>query len=637
MSEKLNEEQLAAVNADPAGVTLVRALAGSGKTRVLRHRVQRLIQLRNTQGYNDSKILITAFNASVADELRVFFSTALKPEEFKRLMVKTAHGVATSMLFRYMKASNITADRIEIPKTFHLVQQIQDYLQAEFGEHLDQAKVRMLLELDGEARVKNLPILKFLEKEGRALKSLDMKPKKVELLTQRMKAFRLSTGNLTHNDTIPLANELPSSCFKHMGFRDVLADELQDLNAQQRMLIHNFVKHAEGFTGVGDENQSVYGFQSADPNIFKNLMAQYPEAKILTLSTNYRSTDEVLSLANTILHKEIKTDQSIVGTSRRGPKPVTHSGGPGDVLTWLNELRSKSIKPEQTCLLYRTRKDCPELEAMLVSNKIPYVLKDNSFFEDAVVQDIVSYLNILYNPVASDGDWRRLFNHYPGIGYATAAYTWAMTKGKPLYKLPLSDYPAPVKRLKAYKEWDKFQYDLIKLNGMKGDPVATVVEHLISTLTPYWEKAGGHGGSRGIEDRLMIAKAFLSWVQSFAGTVTGWDVVKTIDSIERGVNRNKDRTDALHVMTVHKSKGLQWDAVGLWNCKDGAFPLNGDSVDHAEERRLLYVAVTRTKTELAIFTNGEVSTLGSLNDPSEEFKFPKLFKSTANDPFLGVR
>lgn len=599
--EQLNPEQNAIVYHDPDGVLLVQALAGSGKTRCLRHRVPYVLGKRQQQGL-EPRCLLMAFNNSVAEELDGYFSKSMSKFNRERLMVRTFHGMATYMLYRFKNYSSIKADSFTIPKLYQVHQALEDHL-IELGHSEDGPIVRFLLSVEADAFNLGCKMKELLMGEQKTLTYFGLSIERALYLITIMRKFRYESGMLTHNDTLPLANELPDRCFAALSFTDVMADELQDLNHQQRKLVRRFMKTARGFTGVGDPNQSIFGFAGCDSKIFSKLAEDFPSAKVLPLTTNYRSTDQVLNFANRILKEEIRTDMALTGTNTQGPKPLVLDKGVSSLKTFLTETTNAGLKGSQIALLYRTRSQAPELEMALAQSGVPYILKDNSFFEEAIITDLICYLKLMYAPKMEEAEYRRIFNHYVGLGYVTSSYTWKVANGRPFaWLLTKPSAPPPVNRVgpKAIEEWKNFIGDMLYLKSLENKP-KEIVAYLQNKLKPYWQSLYVERGSKSLDQRLEMVNAFKAWVNQFSDNATGWDVVKTILEIESGNFKHQHNPNALTVSTVHKAKGLEWDAVALWNVSNGTFPLMyGKKIDNEEERRILYVAATRAKKHLSL-------------------------------------
>ena len=346
-------------------------------------------------------------------------------------------------------------------------------------------------------------------------------------------------------------------------------------------------------------HNSIFGFCGADDKIFEKLKADYPGSRSFPMHYNYRSTDQILELVNRVLEFELESTMHIAGTGRQGPPPLLYTDGAAGLLSWL-EMRHESGEAwKDIAILYRSKLcDLAELEVSLATSGIPYVLHDGGFFEENVVQDMIAYFNVLYHPKPVYGDWRRIFQHVKGIGDSTAEEVWEATNGKPLNWR--SGVPTTVGRIGRETAWREFWDDLKAFKTVADSSISELTDDLILMLTPGWDKAFGDASPHYLADRLRLADVFREWVNNFGPAAKGWDVVQAIELIESGNRKNDETTDAVQIMSGHKSKGMQFNSCAVWCVSEGKFPMNQSTSDPGEERRLGYVVLSRAKTHLAL-------------------------------------
>lgn len=613
MNNLLNDEQNAAAYAPPKGVLLIKALAGSGKTRVLRFRVPHILSYRDERFQRESKILIMAFGKDVATEIKEHFNDSLESKQRSRVDVRTFHSIAAVMLGKFKVHTPLAScPKFDFLKLSEIAQASKDYMYEEKRLQTDIKNIRLLITLDGFASNRNISIAQAMDLlPSEARRSLNMSTVAAESWINMLKEFRYKKGYLTFDDLLPLANTLPASCFRALNFSDVMADELQDLNYQQRQLVFNFMKFAKSFTGVGDACQSIFGFAGSDARIFENMLAEYPDATVLELKTNYRCSEPILAVANQILEKDIKTPMRLNGLGRMGNSPMVYSNGAAGLIQWLRMRQASGEKWKDMAILYRTKAQAPELEMCLANAKIPYVLSDLSFFEQAEIQDMLSYFKVFYDPKPDFHEWRRIINHYQGLGATFAKDIWEMSQENPsTYNFRSSVRPACVRTEDARASYLKLSDDVDALRTSLADPVRFAMV-LRDCLMDFWLRIYSVD-LMALKQRMECIEAFISWIASFGETVRGWDILVAIDRYEKGNRYEDPDADAVRVTTAHKSKGREWDNVALWNVGRGTFPIKTRTQDEQdEENRLLYVAATRAKKSLAIICPNESAALGS--------------------------
>jgi DNA helicase-2/ATP-dependent DNA helicase PcrA len=613
MNKQLNDEQNAAAYAPPKGILLIKALAGSGKTRVLRFRVPYILSYRDERFQRESKVLVMAFGKDVASEIKDHFNESLESKMRTRVDVRTFHSIAAVMLGKFKIHTPLAScSKFEFLKLSEIAQASKDYVYEERRVQMDIKNIRLLITLDGYATNRNMSVassMDFLPQEAK--RSLNMTPIEAQAWIKILKDFRYSNGFLTFDDLLPLANNLPANCFRALNFSDVMADELQDLNYQQRQLVFNFMRFAKSFTGVGDSCQSIFGFSGSDARIFENMLTEYPDATVLELKTNYRCSEPILHVANRILEQDIKTPMKLVGLGRLGNSPAVYTNGAIGLIQWLRMRQASGEKWKDMAILYRTKAQAPELEMCLANAKIPYVLSDLSFFEQAEIQDMLSYFKVFFDPKPDFHEWRRIINHYQGLGATFAKDIWKLSSENPTtYNFRQNPMPHCVRGEEGKSSYAKLTSDFEKLRSTLNDPVKFAME-LKECLLDFWLRIYSVD-MFSLKQRMECTDAFISWVASFGENVRGWDILVAVDRYEKGNRYEDPDADAVRVTTAHKSKGREWNNVALWNVGKGTFPIKTRSKEEEdEENRLLYVSATRAKQCLAIICPNESAALGS--------------------------
>lgn len=620
MTIPLNAEQRAAAEHPPTGVLLVEALAGTGKTRTIRARIPHILRFRDGQKSfgaapggnalfamlaaaksNASKILVLAYGNAVAAEITHLLDGELPADDRKRVFVKTFHGQALSMIYKFRGYTGLAPGvKIDIVPTWKLLQALADW-EPVIEAKLKRGQLSGLLGLEAFAHARGMTAEEAYPRVRQNQRQLMAMPVEDAVVwVPRLREFRLATGLITHDDTLPMANAMPSHCFQSLEFSDVIADELQDLNYQQRRLVFNLMAHATGFTGVGDPLQTVHEWQGSDPLIFKFFQSEYASRQPVTkhLTNNYRCAEPILAIANQVLSRDLASAFQLQGTGKLGPAVELYPTGKVGLIEFLRQREASGEAWKDMAVLYRTHKQAPELEMALAESGIPYILIGNSFFEQPEVMDMLAYFHLLYHPKPEYAYWRRVIDHCPGIGSYTAQAAWEQLGN------PLIDYkrvPASVSSYKLREAWKVYQERAYQINLQAAWP-ENVAKVLKEQLLDYWGDRYGDNPDK-FEDKLEIVNAFLAWIEKFEGRATGLDILLAVEAYEKG-NRKKDPdADAVQLLTAHTAKGREWPTVALWNIGEGTFPQRaGTDAERAAENRLMYVALTRAKRALGLIS-----------------------------------
>lgn len=607
MTILLDPEQRAAAEAPASGITLVQARAGSGKTRTIRARVPYLLRLRDSQHLPSSRVLVMAYNKRIAKEITEFFNEELAPSDRSRVEVRTFHGMATSMLYKFKRHTPVQAARFEIPKTYDLVQALTDWAQR-LDPHFTGAQVSACLGLSAWAKARGLELEDAYNQQGALAQATGMPLREAERWIERFWQQRLLQGQLTHDDTLPLANAMPAACFQQLGFVDVLADELQDLNFQQRQLVVNFMRFAESFTGLGDPAQSINGFMGADPAVFTHLKALFANrpCQEYYLTTSYRCADPIVALANAVLKHDLKQQVLMKGVGNQGPGVTVTTNGPQGLVEFLQQRSLSGERWKDMAVLFRTRKQAFELETTLATSGIPYALANASFFEQREIQDLLAYIQCLYHPKPAYAAWRRVITHAEGLGAYTAENAWDVSQGQP-FAQPFTP-PSVRGNAKRAEGWVRLQGVIEVCKRNKAD-TAGLLNALKPVLMPRWV-AAAQGDSERVAESVETANAFIAWVAALAASRNqadcGWAVIEAVEAYEQGNRQSDPDADAVRVLTAHGSKGLEFQTVALWNVGTGTFPMAARTPEDIDsENRLLYVAVTRAKRALGLICLSE--------------------------------
>ena len=384
-------------------------------------------------------------------------------------------------------------------------------------------------------------------------------------------------------------------------FDQILVDEYQDTNALQAEILKALRPSGEGVTVVGDDAQSIYSFRAATVENILGFPAQYePPASVVTLHENYRSTQGVLDAANALIADGAHQYRKILQAARgRGGRPhyvtVADDQGQADyVVARVLETRERGIALKRQAVLFRSSHHSDLLELELVRRNIPYVKYGGlKFLEAAHVKDMLAVLRWADNPKNRISAFRVL-QLLPGMGPANAGRCFTHFEASSHDWHSLSSFGAPLLAAEAWPGFSELMLALGAVDGPWEGQAGRVRDWYEPHLERIYEAAQVRSGDlqqlERIAHQFPTRERFLSELALDPPRVTG-DLAgdPLLDE------------DYLVLSTVHSAKGQEWDAVHVLNVADGNFPLEfatGKAEQIEEERRLLYVAMTRAKTDL---------------------------------------
>jgi DNA helicase II / ATP-dependent DNA helicase PcrA len=616
----LNPQQRAVVEAPP-GVLLVIAGAGTGKTRTLTYRVARLV----AGGCPPERILLCTFTNRAAREM-VERVEALLQLDMRRCFAGTFHHIGNRLLRRHADSLGLAADfGILDPED---ARTLLASVVAELGLEKLTAKrfppPKQLMGIAGLARGTGRPVADVLAaKLPRMLDQIAT----IEDVLRRYDARKRSMNLCDFDDLLVRWHELLTrpehadvTRQLQLGFDHVLVDEYQDINALQGALIDGMAARCGSLTAVGDDAQSIYAFRGADFEQIAGFMDRHPDASIQKLTINYRSTPEILALANLcIAHNRRQHPKELVAVKAAGMVPAViplrdvYQQAELVAQRVLELHHEQSLPLRKMAVLYRNHGHSLELQVELSRRQIPFRVRSGvKFFEQAHVKDVVAYLRARHNP--RDGiSWNRLLRQWPGVGAQTAeriaARLAGVTEDDPAADptaVPLP-VPPPGEVLaqaaaaargrgrealgKLATLWEQLETHAL---AAPGEALRCVVE---AHYGEYADRTFSNGPTRredlehlaGYADRYPTAQAFLDEVALVQGVAA------------ENVVAGGEPDDCLVLSTIHQAKGLEWPICFVLWLADGRFPsaqaLRSDD-ELEEERRLFYVAATRAADEL---------------------------------------
>jgi len=604
---ELNDEQYNAVTAPP-GPLLVLAGAGSGKTRTLTYRVAYLL----SQGVKPGEILLLTFTNKAAKEMlhRVQELTGAEPGRF---WGGTFHSLGH-------RALRIYGEAIGMPRNFTI-------LDADESESLLKAAVEQTDKtfFKDKTNPKPGPLHEIISLARNTQKSIaDTVAKSFPQfgeIAHRIPAFarayaeRKQAQNVVDYDDLlenwlELLRRAPEvATYFQERFRHVLVDEYQDTNTLQSALVDLLGSHHR-IMAVGDDAQCIYSWRGAN---FENIMTfpdRHPGTVIHRIETNYRSTPQILALANGVLEAQPKGrhfDKELRAHRANSHKPFLVQAMDGReqaefIIKRIKGLLDEGCSLSDIAILYRAHFQALDIQLELSRQGIPYQITSGvKFFERQHIRDLVALLRFVYNPSDRQA-WNRISILLPKIGEkgADKIYEAALDHAKLLQRnfvdaLSTDDVMTKVPK-DAKAEWPSFCASLKQVgDAMRTEPPARAVELAIEGWYGDYLK----GAFADYVDRLDELKALTGFAARYEEMQDLLAQIVLLNS-ETSDRKVDPEMDALRLTTVHQSKGLEYAVVFLISLADGMFPLRRaiEAGDVEEERRLFYVGVTRARDEL---------------------------------------
>ncbi|MFW5893217.1 MAG: ATP-dependent helicase [Bacillota bacterium] len=594
----LNEPQKKAVETTE-GPVMVIAGAGSGKTNVLTRRVAYLI---DQLGVPKMNILAITFTNKAAEEMRFRIGNLLGIPT-RGMWISTFHSMCARMLREHIEYLDYSRDFqiIDDDDSTQLVKIIMRDLD------IDPKLIKPSKMKNHVLHVKRDPTLLDEYQEPLATYL-----NKVYPAYQR----RLKNNNLLDFDdllllTIKILKQEPAVReFYHRQFEYVMVDEFQDTNDLQYQLISLLSNEKGNVFIVGDEDQSIYAFRGANIENLRKFKRDFRQPKLIVLEQNYRSTNTILKAANQVIaSNKNRIEKNLYSTKDEGKK-IRYFKGMSErdeadyVVEKIQELLAKGYTYEDFGILYRTNNTSRIFEEAFMKRRIPYVIVGNtSFFKRKEIKDIVAYLRLLLN-VDDDYSFQRVINEPKrGIGRKTVERLRAhATKEELSLFRAIDDAKTPLtgRALKNLKAFKKMIEGLIT-QLFKTD-FNTFLDDLLET-TGYKEalKKDEKGDVRYeniLELKTMLKESEKTYDTEDKKTI----LIYTLEDIALK-SQEDDITDedAVTLMTMHAAKGLEFPVVFIVALEHGLFPLYrslDNPKDLEEERRLMYVAVTRAQDQL---------------------------------------
>ncbi|MCE2526409.1 MAG: UvrD-helicase domain-containing protein [Actinomycetia bacterium] len=604
--DDLNSEQQEAVSI-AGGPVMVVAGAGSGKTRVLTHRIAYLIQ---EMGVRPDAILAITFTNKAAREMRDRVGELLGAT-VNNMWVSTFHSACARILRREAHVFGYRSN-FSIYDRSDSVRLVKHCLN-DLGLDASRLSPRGLLNKISGAKNDLVDYETFLDRAEGPMEVAEV----YKLYQQRL----LQMSAMDFDDllmvTVELFGAVPEVLAKYQDiFRHVLVDEYQDTNRAQYLLVRDLARKHRSLFVVGDSDQSIYAFRGADYRNFDRFDDDFPESRRVTLNRNYRSTSTILDAANEVISANLRADPKDLWCDQGEGERITVHQGHGSVreaqfvARRAKKLVAQGYNPADMAVFYRTNAQSRAFEEALRRAKLPYqVVGAVAFYQRREVKDVVAYLQVVSNP--DDGVALRRIINTPrrGIGRTSLGHIERYVSDQEVSlreALEVAD-DIPGISTRARKGVKELADVLGRIRGhLESEGVGRAAESAIFD-TRIAEMATAAGGieaearSDNLAELSRVAYEFESSLEAdlppmerLGRFLEGASLVSDPDNLDEGAG-------AVALMTVHSAKGLEFSVVFVVGMQDGLFPHErsiSDPDELEEERRLFYVAITRSMERL---------------------------------------
>ena len=601
---KLNPQQQAAVEY-LGGALFVLAGAGSGKTRVITEKIAYMI---TQAGYKPHHIAAITFTNKAAKEMQERVSARLGREQTRGLTVCTFHSLG-------MRILREEAQHIGYKKNFSILD-ASDSARI-IGELLGSSGREAVFKAQHQISLwkNNLqtPEAAFQAADDDWAKQIAQVYAAYQATLENYQAvdfddlIRLPTLLLQQNSEVRLKWQ--------QRLQYLLIDECQDTNACQYALMRALVGLEGRFTAVGDDDQSIYAWRGANMENLRRLQEDYPQIKIIKLEQNYRSTARILKVAN----------QVIANNPKLFPKTLWSQLGEGEVVRVVacqSETHEAEFVAQQIArnkliyganfadfaILYRGNHQARLFEDALRAARIPYQISGGqSFYDKAEIKDVLSYLRLLANPDDDPAFLRAATTPKRGIGDTTLGKLndYAKQHECSLFQAAQSMEALAALSVKNREAVQQFVYLMQDYQARAAaDNAGEVVQALLQEIGYEAYLTGAEEGGKAAEIRWKNVQDLAGWLakKGEEGEKNLIELTQTIALMTLLEGRDDGEIDAVKMSTLHASKGLEYPFVYLVGCEEGLFP-HADSVEAGaleEERRLMYVGITRAKQQLTL-------------------------------------
>ncbi len=585
---------------------LILAGAGTGKTRVLTARIAWLI----SQGTDPASILAVTFTNKAAREMRERVGAAVETSKAKLITLSTFHSLCVRLLRRH-------AELLGYKQNFSIFDEgdqigLVKKIAARIHDKKDPIDVNLARNIISKA--KNMGISEPTE-TGTALGSL---------FSRYQDALR-SLNAMDFDDLLLQARTLLRDHAQareesQARYRHIMVDEFQDTNRLQLELVSLLTGEGRpNICVVGDDDQSIYGWRGAEAANLLEFERHFPDPEVITLEQNYRSTDIILSTANRLIRNNSKRRGKNLWSDRKEGEPVrilssaddrTEAEFIADEIQASGPLSSKARPWTDFAILYRMNAQSRPFEEVLRERRIPYrVVGGKSFFDRREVKDVVSYLGSLLNPDNDNALLRVLANPPRGIGNATLQLAMEEAAKKDLSLLGVLNAPEHLEvsssRTRAAiqrftEDWGAYRIQL----QTPGQDAAALLRGILEECGYFEDLKKGCKSEEEADGRRENVHELLNALAGYCQRHPREGASGFLDglTLEQEREEEKEERAGVTLITLHAAKGLEFPEVWLVGAEDGLLPHERSKAEGTveEERRLLYVGITRARHRLTV-------------------------------------
>ncbi len=593
--DELNPSQEAAVK-QIDGPLLILAGAGSGKTKTITSRVAYLI----ANGIPPASILTLTFTNKAAAEMRQRALSLIETDIAYTPLLCTFHKFGLLFL------------------KFHM-------------EKLGRSNSFVIIDTDDKKRIlksfeTDLPIPLVTSEISRYKNNLIspteavasaqlLNYKKIAALYQKYEAYITQNNLVDFDDLLALPyrilDENPALCEEtSQRYQYIMIDEYQDTNDLQLKLLEKLTTTHKNICVVGDDDQSIYGWRGANIKNILEFHKQFDNTTIIKLETNYRSTNNILAVSNELIaHNRNRHGKQLTGVKGDGNDVQLLSSENENIEAYtiaseISKLIQKGIDAKDIAILYRINALSRSIEEGLNKAGIAYKMVGGlKFYERAEIKDVISYLRLIANP-HDDFSIKRIINKPKrGLGKTTIDKILhaAHTQHCSIFSF-ISEHTQALETLttkKAFETTQTFVANILKIKASQESSIEELIDDIEETfgIKTYYE--GLPTGSEKVQN----IEEFYGLFRDFVMQRPEASLDEFLNDISLQSDQDHIDEDAISVMSIHASKGLEFDHLFVIGLEEGFFPLLGDGTDLEEERRLGYVAMTRAKKELTLSTS----------------------------------
>jgi len=590
----LNDEQKLAVNKDSIdGPMLILAGAGSGKTKTITTRIAYLISL----GINPGSILTLTFTNKAANEMRMRALNLLDKSRLSTMpLLCTFHKFGLLFLKMYIgelgRKNNFiiidTDDKKRILKSFDC-----DIAVSILAAEISKMKNMLIKPADALSAAKNDENDHY---------------KKIAKIYEQYQERLLKENLVDFDDLLCLPYEILENnddlCKSiSQTYQYIMVDEYQDTNDIQFKLLKKLCRTHSNICVVGDDDQSIYGWRGAKIENILNFKNEFENVKLIKLEKNYRSTEHILNAANELInHNRNRLGKNLIGTKGKGEEIEIYESEDTNyeankISNHITKLVNSGVNPNEIAILYRVNALSRSIEDGLTRAGIQYKMVGGvKFYERAEIKDIIAYLRLILSN-NDDFSLRRIINRPKrGLGEVGLAKIEKMAfEAKTTLFEAILNLNESVVSKKVFVQLNEFAKNIVELS--KESDMSVILdkfEEAFKLKNHYASMADG-------DDRVANIDEFMAMLKENIKD-ENFDLSEFLNDLSLQSEQDAISNNAVSVMSIHASKGLEFDYIFVIGLEEGFFPLVGDSSDIEEERRIAYVAITRAKKHLILST-----------------------------------